>query len=102
MNTNETAYRSNAKRNMDSPDVVRTTDPGAVWPDSPTLRLRGLLKATSLGRSKAFELMKTDPDFPQGIPLYDSDRSPKFYWTHEVMAWMEARAAKFRGHKEGN
>jgi hypothetical protein len=46
--------------------------------------------------------MKSDPDFPQGIPLYDSDQSPKFYWTHEAMAWVEARSNKFRNRKKGN
>ena len=44
--------------------------------------------------------MKSDPDFPKGVPLYDSELSPKFYWTHEAMAWAEGRAAKFRRVQE--
>ncbi|MBN4936460.1 AlpA family phage regulatory protein [Stenotrophomonas maltophilia] len=69
------------------------------WPDSPTLRLKELIVLLRVSRSKAYELMKTDPDFPKGIPLYDSELSPKFYWTHEAMAWAEGRAAKFRRAK---
>lgn len=72
----------------------------AGWPDSPTLRLKELIKLLRVSRSKAYELMKTDPDFPKGIPLYDSELSPKFYWTHEAMAWVEGRAVKFRRAKE--
>lgn len=79
---------------------------GLSWaltcPDSPTLAFKGLLKVTNLSRSKAYELMKSDPDFPQGIPLYDGERSPKFYWTHEVMAWLEARSNKFRNESKDN
>ncbi len=76
------------------------TDSKAGWPDSPTLRLKELIKLLRVSRSKAYELMKTDPDFPKGIPLYDSELSPKFYWTHEAMAWAEGRAVKFRRAKE--
>ncbi len=68
-----------------------------AWqPDGPTLRFKELLKVTRVGRSKAYVLMKSDSNFPKGIPLYDSDRSPKFYWTHEAVAWVESRAKKFR------
>lgn len=74
-----------------------------AWqPEGPTLRLKELLKVVRVSRSKAYELMKSDPDFPQGIPLYDSDQSPKFYWTHEAMAWVEARSNKFRNQQKGS
>ncbi|WP_242876492.1 helix-turn-helix transcriptional regulator [Stenotrophomonas maltophilia] len=79
---------------------VDQTDRKAGWPNSPTLRLKELIKLLRVSRSKAYELMKTDPDFPKGVPLYDSELSPKFYWTHEAMAWAEGRAAKFRRAKE--
>lgn len=79
---------------------VDQTDSKAGWPDSPTLRLKELIKLLRVSRSKAYELMKSDPDFPKGIPLYDSGLSPKFYWTHEAMAWAEGRAAKFRRAQE--
>lgn len=46
------------------------------WPSSPTLRFKDLLKLLCVSRSKAYELMKTDPDFPRGIPVYDSEQSP--------------------------
>lgn len=75
----------------------------SAWqPEGPTLRFKELLKVVRVSRSKAYELMKSDPGFPQGIPLYDSDQSPKFYWTHEAMAWVEARSNKFRNQKKGN
>lgn len=74
-----------------------------AWqPEGPTLRFKELLKIVRVSRSKAYELMKFDPDFPKGIPLYDSEQSPKFYWTHEAMAWVEARSNKFRNQQKGN
>lgn len=67
-----------------------------AWqPDSPTMRFKEVVKVGSFSRSKAYELMKVDPTFPKGTPLYESKNSPKFYWTHEVMAWLEARSNKF-------
>jgi predicted DNA-binding transcriptional regulator AlpA len=75
--------------------------PSLAWqPDSPILRLNELLKVVRVSRSKAYELMKTDPDFPKGIPLYDGSQSPKFYWTHEALAWVEARSNKFRNQSQ--
>lgn len=61
-----------------------------------TLDFSQLLKETQLTRSKAYEKMQKnhanfDPSFPQGIPLYDSDRSPKFWWSHEVVVWLTQR-----------
>jgi predicted DNA-binding transcriptional regulator AlpA len=82
-------------------EAVRPWAP--TWqPDSPTLTLKGLLKVTSLSRSKAYELMKSDPGFPTGIPRYDGERSPKFWWTHEVIAYLEARSNKFRNESKEN
>jgi len=68
----------------------------------PTLRLHELLQVICVSRSKAYELMKSDPNFPKGVPLYDSDLSPKFYWTHEAMAWLETRSNKFRNQSKDN
>lgn len=70
-------------------------------PEGPTLRFKGLLRVTKVSKSKAYELRRTDDSFPKGIPLYDGRNSPKFYWTHEALAWVESRAAKFRG-KDSN
>jgi len=68
-----------------------------AWqPDGPTLTFKQMLKVTKVGKSKAYVLTKTDPSFPQGTPVYDSERSPKFYWTHEALAWSRSRTAKFR------
>lgn len=86
--------------NHPMPEAGRTAL-NAGWPDSPTLRFKELLKLLRVSRSKAYELMKTDPDFPKGIPLYDSEQSPKFYWTHEAIAWIEGRNAKYRTQQEG-
>lgn len=69
--------------------------------DRPTLRFKELLQVISVGRSQAYVLMKTDPDFPKGVPLYDSENSPKFYWTHEAIGWLQGRVAKARAMKEG-
>lgn len=71
-----------------------------AWvPDGPILRLPDLLKVVRVSRSKAYELMKSDPTFPKGTPLFDSDRSPRFYWTHEALAWAEGREEKFKRNK---
>lgn len=69
--------------------------------ERPTLRFKELLQMISVGRSQAYVLMKSDPGFPKGIPLYDSENSPKFYWTHEAIAWLQGRASKARMMKEG-
>lgn len=69
--------------------------------ERPTLRLKELLQFLSVGRSQAYVLMKTDPDFPKGVPLYDGENSPKFYWTHEAVAWLQGRVAKSGASKGG-
>ncbi len=68
----------------------------------PTVRIDGLLEITCVSRSAAYVLMKTDSSYPKGIPLYDGEHSPKFYWTHEALAWVEARSNKFRNQQMGN
>lgn len=94
--------RSKTYRNSISIEAQRVGSLGLVWPYGPTIRRDELFKAASISRSKGYELMKTDPDFPKGVPLYDSERSPKFYWSHEAIAWIEGRASKFRTQQEGN
>lgn len=74
----------------------------SAWQPGPTLRFNELLKVVPVSRSKAYELMKSDPSFPKGIPLYDGEQSPKFYWTHEAVAWIEARSKTFRNQPKGN
>lgn len=39
-----------------------------------------------------------DPTFPRSFKLGDSPRSPTVWWVHEILAWLEARAAKSRLH----
>jgi predicted DNA-binding transcriptional regulator AlpA len=97
-NTHQTSIPGLAQRHTET----RPSSAPAWQPDSPAMLLSDLLRATKISRSKAYELMKSDPDFPQGIPLYDGERSPKFYWTHEVMAWLEARSNKFRNQSKDN
>lgn len=75
--------------------------------DEPTLRFPELLRTAKVGRSKAFELMNSthrnfDPDFPIGFSLFDSPRSPKVWYRHEVMAWVDERASKKSKFQKGN
>lgn len=69
--------------------------------DRPALSFKELLRVIPVGRSKAYVLMKEDPSFPKGVPLYDGENSPKFYWTHEAIAWLQGRANKARNGLEG-
>jgi predicted DNA-binding transcriptional regulator AlpA len=69
--------------------------------DRPALSLKELLRVIPVGRSKAYMLMKEDPTFPKGVPLYDGENSSKFYWTHEAIAWLQGRAAKIGANKGG-
>lgn len=39
-----------------------------------------------------------DPTFPRSFKLGDFPRSPTVWWAHEIIAWLEARAAKSRQH----
>lgn len=64
-------------------------------PDGPTVRFKDLLKILRISRSKAYQLMQVDKTFPRGTPLYDSPRSPKFYWVQDAIVWLEARSNKF-------
>lgn len=102
MEHNSNRPSSNADCNHPGRGAPRANGVATHWPDGPTLRLKELLKLLSVSRSKAYELMKTDPTFPKGVPLYDSDRSPKFYWCHEAKSWSEGRTSKFRTQQEGN
>lgn len=61
-----------------------------------TLNFDQLLEYTHLGRSTAYQKMQEkhanfDRTFPQGVPLHDGDRSPRFWWSHEVVAWLMQR-----------
>ena len=66
-------------------------------PESSNLRFKELLKFMRMSKSKAYELIKGDPNFPKGIPLYDGDRSPKIYRLTDALAWIEMRSNKRRG-----
>ena len=70
-------------------------------PDGPTLRFPELLKVIRVGRSKAYELARNDPTFPQGIPLFDTERSPRFWWTHEALAWVKGREELYKNKCKG-
>ena len=61
-----------------------------------TLDFDQLITETNLSRSKYFEITKEghvsfDPKFPKGFPLYDSERSPRVWWAHRVIAWLMHR-----------
>lgn len=75
--------------------------PFPAWvPDGPTLRFSELLRVIRVKRSKAYELMKSDPEFPKGIPLFDSEYSPRFWWTDQALAWLKGREEKFKRRQE--
>jgi hypothetical protein len=67
-----------------------------------TVDFKQMQKLSKVGRNKAYELQKEDEAFPLGIPIYDGDKSPKFFWTHEVVAWIEARDAKARTKRKNS
>lgn len=66
----------------------------------PVLRRKEMIKVLSVGRSTSYLMVKQDATFPKGVPLFDSENSPKIYWTHEVIAWLEARYQKFHNLPE--
>ena len=63
-------------------------------PDGPTVRFHELLKVVRFGRSTAYKVFKNDPTFPKGTPLFDTPRSPRFWWYDQVIAWLRDREAK--------
>lgn len=66
-----------------------------AWkPDGPTVRFHELLKVVRFGRSTAYKVFKEDPTFPKGTPLFDTPRSPRFWWYDQVIAWLRDREAK--------
>ena len=64
----------------------------------PNLRFKELLSFMRVSKSKAYELIKKDPTFPKGIPLYDGERSPKVYRVRDALAWIEMRSSKCRNN----
>lgn len=75
--------------------------------EEPVVRFSELLRIMRVGRSKAYLLMNPsspqfDANFPKGFALFDSTNSPKGYWRHEAMAWLERRSKKFRNQDKEN
>ncbi len=67
----------------------------AAWtPDGPTVRFGELLRIIRVGRSSAYALIKRDPTFPKGTPLFDSPRSPRVWWYDELVGWLREREIK--------
>ena len=82
---------------QESRSSAGTVQAGAMprWePDGPNLRFKEFVRLLRMGKSKAYELIKNDPDFPKGIPLFDSERSPKVYRVSDALAWIEMRRNK--------
>lgn len=86
---NEEVYRSSATTQLDDMPLWQ--------PESSNLRFKELLKFMRMSKSKAYELIKGDPAFPKGVPLYDGKRSPKIYRLADALAWIEMRRNKCRG-----
>ena len=65
------------------------------------VRARGGMAMTGDKRSHWYDRQNEksaayDPTFPRSFKLGDSPRSPTVWWVHEILAWLEARAAKSR------
>lgn len=93
------------ENSQDSCSCAGTVQAGAMpaWqPDGPNLRFKEFLRVLRVSKSKAYELIKKDPAFPKGIPLYDSDRSPKVYRVSDALAWIEMRSNKSRNNNSPN
>ena len=96
-------------RNSGEMALIRTrtnTDERGEASDDLVLRFAELLNLTKVKKSKAYAMMNPkdpgfDPDFPSGFPLFDTPRSPKVYWRHEAVAWLEGRSSKFINQHEG-
>ena len=101
---NETPTNPGHKGFIDTKVLMAHISPSpqllAAWSlYGPTVIFKEMLTLSKVGRNKAYELKKSDPLFPLGIPLYEGEKSPQFYWTHEVVAWNESRDAKARGKR---
>jgi predicted DNA-binding transcriptional regulator AlpA len=86
--------------------VQTHTDERGCATESPVLRFAELLQLTKVRKSKAYDLMNPkspgfDPEYPTGFPLFDSPRSPRVYWRHEAIAWLDGRSKKFKEYKQG-
>lgn len=92
----------NTSRTVQSPDGFKVIKEHLLQHYGPVLRHKEMIKVLSMGRSTSFVKIKDDPTFPKGFAIFDSVNSPKIYWTHEVISWLEARSNKCRNMKEGN
>lgn len=90
----------NRSRDVQSPDGFKVIKEYLLQHYGPVLRHKEMIKVLSMGRSKSYEMVKQDEAFPKGCPLFDSANSPKIYWTHEVIAWLETRYQKFHSLPE--
>lgn len=77
-----------------------------AWePNQPlTIRLKEFLRVTGLGRSTAFEMWNPrsrlyDETMPVGFKLFDSPNAPRFFFFHEVVAWLMYRAEQSRSQR---
>jgi hypothetical protein len=66
-----------------------------------TLDFDQFITETNVSRSKYFEMVNErhvnfDPRMPRGFPLYDSERSPRVWWAHRVIAWLMHREETHR------
>lgn len=82
--------------------------PTMLAPADPNLPLaipfKQFLKVTGLGRSTSFEMRnpkspRYDALMPQGFTLFDSPNATRYFFYHEVVAWLEHRAEKCRADR---
>lgn len=60
------------------------------------LRARGVCDKIAVSRSKLYELMTDDPEFPQPLKDGDSRQAPNYWIEHEIEAWMRLRMERAR------
>lgn len=62
----------------------------------PVMRREEMAEFVCMGRSMSYKIGSEDPQFPKGVPIFDSENSPMFFWRHEALAWLIDKTNKYR------
>lgn len=60
------------------------------------LRVRDVCDKIAVSRSRLYELMSEDLDFPQPLKDGDSRQAPNYWVEHEIEEWMRRRMERAR------
>ncbi len=60
------------------------------------LRARDVCDKIAVSRSRLYELMNDDPEFPKPFKDGDSRQAPNYWLEHELEAWMRLRMERAR------